>query len=50
MAPSDNLVRGEPVLTQENLIESATRELEWSIFIDLLSGDWAEIEEDSYEE
>jgi hypothetical protein len=43
---SINLIRGEPGLTQENLIENVTRELEWQLFIDLLDGDWSEIEED----
>lgn len=49
--PSDNLVRGEPSLSQENLIESTTREIEWTAFVDLLEGDWSEleIEDDSYE-
>jgi hypothetical protein len=41
---SDNLVRGEPELTQENLIENACRELEWAIFLDFLEGDWSELE------
>jgi hypothetical protein len=37
--PSDNLIRGEPQLTQENLIE----------FIDLLEGDWEDLELDDEE-
>jgi hypothetical protein len=51
-SPTNCLVRGEPELTQENLIESATQELEWTLFIDLLSGDWSELEIDnvSYED
>jgi hypothetical protein len=51
-SPTNCLIRGEPQLTQENLIESATQELEWTLFIDLLSGDWSELEIDyvSYEE
>jgi len=49
---SNSLVRGEPELTQENLIENACRELEWSTFLDLLEGDWEnlELDDDSEDE
>jgi hypothetical protein len=47
--PSDNLIRGEPQLTQENLIENATQEHEWGLFIDLLEGDWEDLELDDEE-
>ena len=37
---SDCLIRGEPQLTQENLIEKAARELEIFLFLDVLNGNW----------
>jgi len=43
---SNNLVRGEPQKSQENLVENVTQELEWETFVDLLSGDWTVMEED----
>ncbi len=46
---SDNLIRGEPQLTQENLVENVTKELEWRAFIDLLDGDWTAMEDDDDE-
>ena len=50
-SPSEHLVRGEPQLSQENLIESLTKEFEWQTFAELLEGDWDVLEEedDSYE-
>ena len=54
-SPSEHLVRGEPQLSQENLIESLTKEFEWQEFVNLLTGHWGvfeeeeeEIEDDSY--
>ncbi len=44
--PSDNLIRGEPQLTQENLIENAAQEHEWGTFLDMLDGDWSDLELD----
>ena len=43
---SDCIVRGEPQLTQENLVELSCRELEWGGFIQFLEGDWSEMELD----
>ena len=40
----DCLIRGEPQLTQENIVELANKEHEWGIFIDLLEGDWTDLE------
>ena len=42
---SNNLMRGQPQLTQEILVENATRELEWAEFAAMLGGDWSGFEE-----
>ena len=41
---SDNLCRGKPQLTQENLVENTAKELEWETFIEILDGDWSQLE------
>ena len=48
---SDNLVFKDPQATQENLLANATLELCWGTFLNLLEGDWEdlEIEDDSEE-
>ena len=43
------LVRGEPQLSQENLIEQASRELEITLFIHALHGNWDDLELDDEE-
>ena len=43
------LIRGEPQLTQENLIEQACRELEIYSFIHALDGNWEDWELDDNE-
>ena len=48
---SDHLVFKDPQATQENLLAYATLELCWGTFLNLLEGDWddLEIENDSEE-
>ncbi len=46
---TDCMVRGNPELTQENLIEQTCRELEYVAFIACLNGDWSELEIDDEE-
>jgi len=46
---SDALVRGEPQLTQENLVENALKYHEWGKFLDMLEGDWSDLELDDEE-
>ena len=40
---SDCLIRGEPQLTQENLIEKAAREFELVCVLDALNGNWDDL-------
>jgi hypothetical protein len=44
--PSEYLIRDEPQRTQENVIENTTKQQEWETFIELLSGDWTEIDDE----
>ncbi|KKM79282.1 hypothetical protein LCGC14_1351430 [marine sediment metagenome] len=46
---NDLLVFGNPQLTQENLLKNTWRELMWNTLIELLEGDWAEMELDDEE-
>jgi len=46
---SDNLIRGNPQLTQENLVENTARELEWETFKEIISGDWSSLETEDEE-
>jgi hypothetical protein len=41
---SDNLVFNNPQATQENLLTNATLELCWGTFLNLLEGDWEDLE------
>ena len=41
---SDNLVFKDPQATQENLLANATLELCWGTFLNLLEGDWEDLE------
>ncbi len=41
---SEALIRGQPQITQENLVENALKEHEWGRFIDALEGDWTDLE------
>jgi len=43
------MVRGQPELTQENLVEKGCQELEYRAFIACLNGDWSELELDDEE-
>ena len=43
---SDNLVFKDPQATQENLLANATLELCWGTFLNLLEGDWEDLEID----
>jgi len=46
---SDSFIRGNPQLTQENLVENACRELEWGAFLEFLDGNWSDLELDDEE-
>ena len=39
---ADNIEFGDALLTHENCIKAAWRELQWSTIIELLEGDWFE--------
>ena len=45
----DCYVAGEPVRTQENIVELEARERVWTTLVYLLGGDWSYFEEDEYE-
>ncbi len=42
----DFLNRGNPQLTQENIIENVAKGAEWRTFIEILRGDWTEIDDE----
>ena len=46
----DCYVAGEPVKTQENVVELEARERMWTTLTYLLAGDWSYFEEDEEEE
>lgn len=41
---SDSLVRAEPQLTQENLLENTTKIHEWSSFVEILDGNLEDLD------
>jgi len=41
---TNSLIRGQPQLTQENLLESISKEHEWGAFLDILEGKWGDLD------
>ena len=46
---TDNFIRGEPQLTQENLVEKACKEHEIYTMMQALEGNWSDLELDDEE-